>query len=239
MRRTRLASAAAQVTTLAATAVFAAGNAHADEGMWQPSQLPALTSTLKARGLALDPNTLTNLTSYPMDAIVSLGGCTASFVSPEGLVVTNHHCGYGALQYNSTPQKNLIAEGFLAHTQQEELPADPTQRVFVTEQISDVTPRVNEAVKPGMDGYARYMAIDRAKKQLVQGCEQPGYRCDVYTFSGGYSYRCRSASSAATSITGCGRATPAISAICARMLRRTAARHRIRRTTCRTSRSTG
>lgn len=186
MRRTRLAIATAE---LAALAVLAASPALADEGMWQPSQLPSLTSTLKSRGLALDPNTLTNLTSYPMDAIVSLGGCTASFVSPEGLVVTNHHCGYGALQYNSTAQKNLINDGFLAHSQQEELPAEPTQRVYVTEQISDVTARVNEAVKPGMDGYARYMAIDHAKKLLVQGCEQPGYRCDVYTFSGGYSYQ--------------------------------------------------
>ncbi|CAM2156376.1 Dipeptidyl aminopeptidase BII [Pararobbsia alpina] len=186
MRRFRPALA---TTGIVAFAAVSAGLAHADEGMWQPSQLPALTSTLKARGLALDPNTLSNLTSYPMDAIVSLGFCTASFVSPDGLIVTNHHCGYGALQYNSTAQKNLINEGFLAHTQQEELPADPTQRVYVTEQISDVTARVNEAVKPGMDGYARYMAIDHAKKQLVQGCEQPGYRCDVYTFSGGFSYQ--------------------------------------------------
>ncbi|RKP46257.1 S46 family peptidase [Pararobbsia silviterrae] len=157
--------------------------------MWQPSQLPALSSTLKARGLALDPNTLTNLTSYPMDAIVSLGGCTASFVSPDGLIVTNHHCAYGALQYNSTPQQNRIDDGFLAHTFDEELRAEPTQRVYVTEQISDVTPRINEAVKPGMDAYARYVAIDQARKSIVQGCEQPGYRCDVYTFGGGYRYQ--------------------------------------------------
>ncbi|HEV3106732.1 MAG TPA: S46 family peptidase, partial [Trinickia sp.] len=128
-------------------------------------------------------------TAWPMDAVVSLGFCTASFVSPDGLVVTNHHCGYGALQYNSTPQKNLIADGFLARTKGEELPADPTQRVYVTEAISDVTARVNAALKPEMDGYARFMAIDAAKKRLVQGCEQPGYRCEVYTFNGGDSYR--------------------------------------------------
>jgi V8-like Glu-specific endopeptidase len=186
MRRTRSAIATA------CTAVFAAmipAHAHADEGMWQPAQLPALASTLKARGLALDPKTLTDLTAYPMDAIVSLGGCTASFVSPDGLVVTNHHCGYGALQYNSTAQKNLIDAGFLAHTHEEELPAEPTQRIYVTEQITDVTPRINEVVKSGMDGYARYVAIDQAKKGLVKGCEQPGYRCDVYTTGGGYSFQ--------------------------------------------------
>jgi hypothetical protein len=163
--------------------------ARADEGMWQPSQLPALSAELEERGLALDPKKLTQLTAWPMDAVISFDGCTASFVSPEGLIVTNHHCGYGALQYNSTPQKNFIANGFLAHTKSEELPAGPTQRVYVTETITDVTGEVDAALKPGMDGYARYMAIDGAKKRLVQGCEQPGYRCEVYTFNGGDSYR--------------------------------------------------
>ncbi|RKP43443.1 S46 family peptidase [Trinickia fusca] len=163
--------------------------AYADEGMWQPSQLPSLAATLQERGLELVPKKLTELTDWPMDAVVSLGFCSASFVSPDGLVVTNHHCGIGPLQYNSTPQKNLVDDGFLARTKGEELPAAPTQRVYVTEAISDVTTSVKAKLTPQMDGYARYMAIDAAKKQLVQGCEQPGYRCDVYTFNGGDSYR--------------------------------------------------
>ena len=167
--------------TLIASALVIHHNAYADEGMWQPSQLPALAGQLQQRGLALDPKQLSALTSWPLDAVVSLGFCTASFVSPDGLLVTNHHCGYGALQVNSTPQKNLINDGFLAHTKQEELPADPTQRVYVTEQISDVTSQVNAALKPDMDGYARFVAIDEAKKRIVAGCETPGYRCDVYT----------------------------------------------------------
>ncbi|WP_323120816.1 S46 family peptidase [Burkholderia alba] len=179
---------AASMLLLAAAASIAV-TARADEGMWQPPQLPGLASTLEQRGLALDPNKLATLTAWPMDAVVSLGFCTASFVSPDGLIVTNHHCGYGALQYNSTPQKNLIENGFLARKTGEELPADPTQRVYVTDQISDVTARINATLKPDMDGYARYVAIDLAKKRLVQDCEQPGYRCDVYTFSGGYNYQ--------------------------------------------------
>lgn len=174
---------------LAAFMLFSAPQAYADEGMWQPSQLPALSATLKQRGLALDPARLSTLHDYPMDAIVSLGFCTASFVSPDGLVVSNHHCGYGALQYNSTPQKNLITDGFLAATRDAELPADPSQRIYVTEQIDDVTAKIDASLTPDMDGYARYTAIDRAKKQLVQACERPGYRCDVTTFSGGYSYQ--------------------------------------------------
>ena len=100
----------------AAIAATCIPSALAVEGMWQPAQLPKIAGDLKAHGLKLDPAALTDLTGYPMGAIVSLGGCTASFVSPQGLVVTNHHCAYGALQYNSTPQKNLIEDGFLHPT---------------------------------------------------------------------------------------------------------------------------
>lgn len=180
MRRALLA------TALAAGLIPAA---HAVEGMWQPAQLPKIAATLKQHGLKLDPATLTDLTAYPMGAIVSLGGCTASFVSPDGLVVTNHHCGYGALQYNSTKEKNLIEQGFLAKTFAEELPGSPDMRVFVTEEIRDVTREVTAKLTPAMTGQQRYDAIDLAKKTLVKGCETEGYRCDVYTFHGGYSYQ--------------------------------------------------
>ena len=87
----------------AALAALAAATAHADEGMWMPKQLPQIAKSLKAGGLALDPAKLKELTDFPMGAVVSLGGCTASFVSPQGLVVTNHHCAYGSIQYNSKP----------------------------------------------------------------------------------------------------------------------------------------
>ena len=62
--------------------------AYADEGMWMPQQLPQVAKELKAAGLKLDPASLTKLTEFPMGAIVSLGGCSASFVSPQGLVAT-------------------------------------------------------------------------------------------------------------------------------------------------------
>ncbi|MEO7199290.1 MAG: S46 family peptidase [Dokdonella sp.] len=158
--------------------------------MWQPAQLPSIASQLKARGLELDPSQLTDLTGPTMGAIVSLGFCTASFVSPQGLVVTNHHCAYGAIQYNSTAENNLIANGFLAKTMTEELPGDPNLRVYVTEEIRDVTARINAKLKPDMDGLARYDAVDRAEKELVAECEKPGnLRCDVYSFYGGESYQ--------------------------------------------------
>ena len=173
----------------AAIAVSCVSAAHAVEGMWQSAQLPTIAATLKQHGLQLDPAKLTDLTGYPMGAIVSLGGCTASFVSPEGLVVTNHHCGYGALQYNSTPQKSLIVDGFLAKTQAEELPGDPNMRIFVTEDIHDVTKEINAKLTDTMSGAERYKAIEQAIKEEVKGCESDGYRCDVYSFHGGFSYQ--------------------------------------------------
>lgn len=82
----------------------------ADEGMWQPHQLPALSSRLELLGLEIDPENLRSLDKFPMNAIVSLGGCSASFVSRQGLVLTNHHCVYGSIQYNSSPENNLLVE---------------------------------------------------------------------------------------------------------------------------------
>ncbi|MEY2170296.1 MULTISPECIES: S46 family peptidase [unclassified Rhodanobacter] len=173
----------------AAVSLGLISSAHAVEGMWQPAQLPGIAATLKQHGLKLAPNTLADLTAYPLGAIVSLGGCTASFVSPEGLTVSNHHCVYGALQLNSTPENNLIDKGFLAKTKAEELSAGPSARIFVTEEIRDVTKDINAKLNDKMSGAERYKAIEQAIKQQVKDCESEGYRCDVYTFHGGYSYQ--------------------------------------------------
>ena len=176
-------------TLLALTLALACGAAHADEGMWRPSQMPQLATQLKARGLQMDPAALSNLAGKPLDAVISLGGCTASFVSPQGLVVTNHHCGYGAIQYNSTPERDLLTNGFVAGSFAEELPADPNARIYVTQDISDVTARVNAGLTANMDGTARFEAIDARNKALVAECEKPGgLRCNVYSFNGGLEY---------------------------------------------------
>src|SRR6218665_2005133 len=119
--------------------------AWANEGMWMPQQLPQIAKELKAAGLGLNPATLTQLTEFPMGAIVSLGGCTASFVSPQGLAVTNHHCAYGSIQYNSTPQRDRLKKGFLAASFADELPAAPGSRMYVTVALSEVTAQVLDA----------------------------------------------------------------------------------------------
>ena len=178
-----------RIKALTAAIVLAASNfAIADEGMWQPHQLPELESVLKQKGLEIDVKSISKLTEFPMNAVISLGGCTASFVSPKGLVVTNHHCAYGSIQYNSTTDNNILENGFLAKTPSEDLPAAPGSRVYVTEEVTDVTAQVNQGTD-GLSGKARYEAIDKNRKALVAECEADGsYRCNVYTFHGGLEY---------------------------------------------------
>src|SRR6059058_3162913 len=153
-------------------AIFAltAAAAFADEGMWMPQQVPQLASELKTMGIKIDPQRFADLTGDPMGAVISLGGCSASFVSPDGLVVTNHHCGFGALQFNSTPQRDLITNGFLAKTREDELPAGPGSRIFVTTKIEDLTPRVTGSLAATLSDIDREKAIDRSVKELVAEC---------------------------------------------------------------------
>ncbi|AOL18746.1 hypothetical protein BGK55_05355 [Xanthomonas citri pv. malvacearum] len=125
------------VSVLATLAV--AASAQAGEGMWVPQQLPEIAGPLQQAGLRLSPRQLADLTGDPMGAVVALGGCTASFVSPQGLVVTNHHCAYGAIQLNSTAQKNLIKDGFNAVRPADELSGGPSARIYVLDAITDVT----------------------------------------------------------------------------------------------------
>ena len=160
----------------------------ADEGMWQPHQLPAMANELKAKGLEIDAESISRLTEFPMNAVISLGGCTASFVSPQGLVVTNHHCAYGSILHNSTPEKNLLRDGFLANTFDEELPASPGSRVYVTEAVTEVTKKVVTGLD-ALKGNAFYQAIEQKEKALIADCESDGgYRCQVYSFHGGLEY---------------------------------------------------
>lgn len=173
---------------LLTVAVAASFGAQADEGMWQPHQLPAMADELKAKGLEIDAKSISKLTEFPMNAVISLGGCTASFVSPKGLVVTNHHCAYGAIQYNSTPEKNLLQDGFLAKTFADELPATPGSRVYVTEDVTNVTERVKGGLE-GKVGSDFYQGVESQEKALVAECEkEDGYRCQVYSFHGGLEY---------------------------------------------------
>lgn len=163
----------------------------AAEGMWQPHELPTLARELAAAGFDGDAANFSRLDAHPMNAIVSLGGCSASFVSPDGLIATNHHCIEGTLQYHSSAERHLLRDGFVARRRSDELPGDPNLRVFVTDRIRDVTGEVEAAIRSAKDDdRAAFQAFEAATKKLVADCEAEGpYRCEVASFHGGASFR--------------------------------------------------
>lgn len=166
-----------------------ASQAIADEGMWQPHQLPDIKQQLIDAGLKLNPDDMSDLSKFPMNAIISLGGCTASFLSPQGLVVTNHHCAYRSIQHNSSEANNLLQNGFVANNKSDELPAAPGSRVYITESLSDVTDQVTGNISSELSGNAYYEAVENNRKRLIAECEvSQDYRCTVSSFHGGASY---------------------------------------------------
>ncbi|MBX3187443.1 MAG: S46 family peptidase [Labilithrix sp.] len=153
-------------------------------GMWMPHQIASHAAKLRELGLAIDPAALADPTSGVLSAVVSLGGCSASFVSPEGLVATNHHCATGALQHNSTPAQNLLKDGWLAKTRAEEKNNGPQARIYVTRAVTDVTGEVMAGVAELADDRARFKTIEKRQKEIVAACEKgrPGIRCNVASF---------------------------------------------------------
>ena len=160
----------------------------ADEGMWMPQQIPDLAPRLRELGFTGDPKIWADLTGFPMNAVVSLGGCSASFISPDGLIATNHHCVQGSLQFNSTPEKNLIVDGFLARTREEELSNGPGSRVWVTVAVNEVTDAITGKIDPKLSDRKRYDVIERRIKERTAACEKDGLRCRIASFFEGYRY---------------------------------------------------
>ncbi len=155
-------------------------------GMWMPRQmtLPIHAERFAAMGVAIPVLALADPLADPLGAVVSLGGCTGSFVSPDGLVITNHHCVQEALQVNATPEKNLVETGFLAKTRAEELPAGPTQHVYVMQASKDVTDDMTKGLAAIADPTARTKEVEKRDKALVAACEQgrSGIKCEVESF---------------------------------------------------------
>ena len=172
-----------------AVLIMLAGSVLADDGLWMPQQLPALGAELKKLGLQIDPNQFADLTGFPMGAIVSIGGCSASFVSPDGLVATNHHCVYGALQFNATPENDLVKNGFLARAKKDEIQATPDARVYVTTAIEDVTKQILASFPKNTGDRDRARLIARRRREMINECEKPGgLRCLVPSFFEGGQY---------------------------------------------------
>jgi hypothetical protein len=144
----------------------------ADEGMWMPHQMKALN--LKKLGLQMNPEDLFKKDGTGlMSAVVSLGGGTGEFVSSEGLILTNHHVAFGALQRASDPEHDYINEGFIAWEKDQEIQA-PGYIADVLLGYEEVTEKMWSAVKPGMDYLEKQEAMEKMSDRLEKEAEEAG-----------------------------------------------------------------
>ncbi len=182
--------------TIFALAMFVGASAsplRADEGMFPMSELGRID--LAAHGIRLTAEELFNPAAVSLvDGICRVNGCTGSFVSPDGLIITNHHCAYDAIQKASTPENDLLANGFHAGSREREIPA-PDYQVRITESYRDVSAEVLAAVQPAasqpaLTGLDRAKAIERRRKELELAAEEenPGLRAEVAEMFAGKTY---------------------------------------------------
>jgi len=162
---------------------------NADEGMYLLDQIDVnLFMKMRKMGLELSPEEIYNPEGTGLANAVINMGATASFVSPNGLIITNHHVAFGAVQRISTPEKNYIEEGFLARTMEEEVLA-PGYMAYALLSMRDVTQEVLSAVKKGMDDYERYQAIERKIKEIIKREEKEGnVECRIASMNYGKQY---------------------------------------------------
>lgn len=170
------------VSVLVAQLVLAA------EGKWTPQQVLQLgPAWVKQQGFGLPLSKLWDEKAQGglLGNAVQLPGCSGSFVSKNGLLITNHHCVMSILQEHSTPQENLARDGFLAKTAADER-ASKSFRIQVPRRFLDVTQDVLAALPPNPDDLARYKSVEATQKKLVAECEkQPNTRCTFAAFDGG------------------------------------------------------
>ncbi len=166
--------------------------AFAEEGMWLPHQMKDLN--LRKLGLKMNPEDLYKKDGTGlMSAVVYLGGGTGEFVSHDGLILTNHHVAFGALQRAATKENDYIKDGFIAWNKEEEIPA----KGYIADVLlgyEDVTDEILSKVKPEMTYREKYEAIDKAKKKLIAEAEKAGndIRCtlqDMYSGNNYYIFR--------------------------------------------------
>lgn len=163
----------------------------AEEGMWIPSLLKALNeSEMKTMGMKLSAEDLYSINKSSIkDAIVHFNnGCTAEVISKNGLILTNHHCGYGAINSHSTQEHNYLEDGFWAKTLKDEL-ANPGMVCTFIIKIEDVTSDLLDPIRGLTDPKERSEAFKKAYQEVVDK-ESKGthYKAVIKPFNYGNSY---------------------------------------------------
>ena len=160
----------------------------ADEGMWLLTMIKRLNGVdMKKEGLKLTPEEIYSVNNSSLkDAIVQFGGgCTAEIVSKEGLLFTNHHCGYGSIAALSTPEKDHLTNGFWAMKRSEELPAKGLSVRFLV-RMDDATKRINSKLNNNMSADERKAVIDAEYKAIQnENSENGKYTVVVRDFFNG------------------------------------------------------
>ena len=161
-----------------------------DEGQWLPQQVLAMDwDDLRRRGMKLTRDEFWHpQKGGVLTAAVQINGCSASFVSPNGLVVTNHHCGFGAVNALSTVERNYVDDGFVATTNEDELSA-PGMQVYVVRRIEDVTEKIHAAQDAAGTDLERFQQTQRTIRRLVgEGEREPNTKCSISSFLEGQQY---------------------------------------------------
>lgn len=178
-------------TILLSIALLISTLAKADEGMWL---LPLLKKynidAMQSMGLKLSAEDIYSINNNSLkDAIVIFGnGCTGELISDQGLLLTNHHCGYGAIQQHSSTEHDYLTDGFWAMSKEEEIPTPGLSVTFLVS-IEDVTKQIMKPLKKNMTDEERAASIDETGKALAdKAMEGTHYSASVRSYYGGNVY---------------------------------------------------
>lgn len=163
-------------------------NTRCDEGMYPISEIHKLH--LKQKGFRISAKELYNPSGVSfIDAIVNIGGCTGSFVSPDGLILTNHHCAFPAVQAASSKENDYITNGFLAQTRSKEIPARGNT-VRIIDSYRDVSAEALKGVDDKMNFTDRTKTIGKNIRKIIIDAEEqnPGKRAEVAEMFAGKTY---------------------------------------------------
>jgi hypothetical protein len=162
-----------------------------DEGMWIPLLLDSLNyKDMQEKGLRLSPEEIYSINQASLkDAVVIFGnGCTGELISPEGLMITNHHCGYSRILSHSTLEKNYLADGFWAGSKSEEL-ANPGLSVSFLVRIENVTAEVLGGISDDLQESERMQRVSNNIQRLSdEAVQHSHYRAEVRPFYFGKEY---------------------------------------------------
>ncbi len=172
-------------------AVMAVTNVRADEGMWLPSLISERIADMQEKGFRLNAEDIYSINQASLkDAVVLFGrGCTGELISPEGLLLTNHHCGYSQIQQHSSVEHDYLKDGFWAMSREEELPNKGLTVSFL-ERMEDVTDLVLKGYEPEMSEGERIAIVKKNSSALIHEAtkEGKGFRATVEALYYGNQY---------------------------------------------------